>query len=339
MPCKDSAHSEILRARNECWPPGARGYDTLAAFQEWVSGLKSARVRFIREQPLRAGEHFALKVVRLVVPSNPQHRRPIPACAQVAAATITITLLEPLAGTSVSGDSPVSRVWLASTATGDRVVAKFYFPSLFIPEEQYNRQDNDFILPRQCALTEEVAYNILQSAQGAWLPYYLGRNEVNLSHGEMADVALFEYINGRSLLDHKHAQPGGITHKKSDDPESHFQVVHRQHQKWFKRLREITHEMHDAGVTHCDLYGRNILVPESNLNDLVFVDFETARDDMEGGGNDLRNAVLGFTCCDDHVDELYSWCGKNKLDVLEWYLNFPTITSDLYWFAGSARNR
>ena len=78
--------------------------------------------------------------------------------------------------------------------------------------------------------------------------------------------------------------------------------------------------MEDAGIVHRDLNSHNILLLESD--EYVVVDLETARDDMVYG-YDLRDALLGFLCCQGHVKALYDWCRANGFEAGEWYCNFP----------------
>ena len=170
---KSRESSQIFKARNEYWSFGARTGDSMEAFQQWWHELEDARRRFTLEQPLQAGKVFTVQVVTPLSLSDQHSRRILPACTQTPGELET-TLIEPLLG-STRGDG---HVWRVKTAAGDHVVAKFYIPSSFIPDKQHHPSMNDFILPRQGALVEEIAYGILRSAQGRWLPYFLGRTEV-----------------------------------------------------------------------------------------------------------------------------------------------------------------
>ena len=80
--------------------------------------------------------------------------------------------------------------------------------------------------------------------------------------------------------------------------------------------------MEEVGIVHCDLNDYNILLFDGQSDEFVVVDLETARDDMVYG-YDLRDALLGFLCCQGHVKALYDWCRANGLDAGEWYCNFP----------------
>ena len=114
-------------------------------------------------------------MVQVVTPlslSDQHSRRTLPACTQTPG-ELEIALIEPLLGSTRRDD----HVWRVKTPAGDHVVAKFYIPSFFTPDKQHDFW-NDFLLPRQGALVEEIAYGILRSAQGRWLPYFLGRTEV-----------------------------------------------------------------------------------------------------------------------------------------------------------------
>lgn len=71
-------------------------------------------------------------------------------------------------------------------------------------------------------------------------------SQVQLSHGEKADVLLFEYVVGRKLGELKQQGTDGngavVRHKKDSNPDSTFQKVHKQHTKWVRRLCVLTCE-------------------------------------------------------------------------------------------------
>lgn len=84
--------------------------------------------------------------------------------------------------------------------------------------------------------------------------------------------------------------------------------------------------MHEAGIVHFDLNGRNILVRDvdGQPDDFVLIDFETARDDI-ALGYDLQKAVKGFICCSNHVNALHNWCFSNGIDPFgEWYYGWES---------------
>ncbi|KZV74139.1 hypothetical protein PENSPDRAFT_237219 [Peniophora sp. CONT] len=202
MPFVKSVNSRILKARDSYWPPNIRGGADVEAFKQWQRELKAARQRFLDDPPLRDAKQYTLTVSVPSIAQDSYSRRALPACA-AGNGDVTVTLRAPLAGSPLGGELSKlpGRVWRATTPAGEDVVVKFYYPSLFIPKKPHAplEKDGDFVLPRQYGLAEELAYDILRSAQGRWLPYFLGRTEVSLSNGEIADVALFECIPGRKL--------------------------------------------------------------------------------------------------------------------------------------------
>lgn len=169
-----------------------------------------------------------------------------------------------------------------------------------------------------------------------------------MSNGEIADVALFEYIPGRELgelQDQLWARDADtdedVSHDVDDSPNSQFQVICQRQADWvrssmllatknpsssseqFVRLRAIITEMHTVGIAHLDLNGHNILVPNSDPDGFVLIDFETARDDF-AFGPDLRMAVWHFMCCKNHRDALWKWCKDHDVDTMEWTWDWPT---------------
>lgn len=182
MPFVKTAHSRIRQARDSYWPPNIRGGADPVAFKQWQRELKDARQRFLDEPPLQAAKQYTLTVSVPSIAQDLHSRRALPTCAS-ADGDVTVTLRAPLAGSPLGGKLPElpGRVWRATTPGGEDVVVKFYYPSLFIPEKPHapSEKGGDFVLPRQYGLAEELAYDTLRSAQGRWLPYFLGRTEVN----------------------------------------------------------------------------------------------------------------------------------------------------------------
>lgn len=79
--------------------------------------------------------------------------------------------------------------------------------------------------------------------------------------------------------------------------------------------------MHEIGIAHLDLNGRNILIPDSKPDDFVFIDFETAHDDFDGSC-DLSDAVKSMVTYKDDKTALHHFCRVNEIATKEWLYPF-----------------
>lgn len=80
--------------------------------------------------------------------------------------------------------------------------------------------------------------------------------------------------------------------------------------------------MHAAGISHYDLNAHNIILRNEDKGDLVIIDFEYARDDIEELV-ELQPAVIGFSCCSTHIEKLKRYCMDNRITIQDWRANWP----------------
>ncbi|VDB84196.1 unnamed protein product [Peniophora sp. CBMAI 1063] len=314
----------------EGWPPNVKTDE--AAFAWWQQELREQRALYSQKPTLVAGRvlggPFTIKQVPAVY-DDALPRRAVPTCAKQAM-EIEITLVHPLRETE-PGDNRPCQTWLVRTTTDDVLVAKFYCAFFFVPSVMYCLSFAEYRLPHHCARTETMAYEALSSAQGRWLPYFLGRHEVKFGHGFAIDMILLEYIPGETLhafRSEHHLLKGGGNYVQHDPEDTRYNTLSEDHFKWFSWIRTFVQEMHQSGITHGDLNTRNIILhqhvePEGSYM-LVIVDFEQARDDRLHG-RELRVTTQGLVCCDKHARELAKRCNEEGIPITDWYVNWRGI--------------
>ncbi|EIN04271.1 hypothetical protein PUNSTDRAFT_146526 [Punctularia strigosozonata HHB-11173 SS5] len=157
--------------------------------------------------------------------------------------------------------------------TSREVCIKIYQQSLCsLPDIDCFDEDEDYNpelrTARHNAGVEAWAYCKLASLQGSFIPCSLGFYEARLPNGETSVVHVLEYLDGVPLS----------SIKRRDDLEQRMgcRVI-----DMVEKLLDKIVLMHELGVTHQDLYLRNIMLLKQSrnrdpLSSLAIVDFNKA---------------------------------------------------------------
>ncbi|VDC05357.1 unnamed protein product [Peniophora sp. CBMAI 1063] len=285
--------------------------DHPTAFKDHVRELRDARARSNGYSSLAEGYEL-LRSFEFKIPDTAHEdglpRRQLPASV-TAIGPHTLRLVSRLSsghGLHTPGDTCPSQVWTVrtdSTRDDELLVAKIYCPSFAIPRTSHIPGIYEYITPTQHARVEEAAYKALSSVQGRWVPYFLGRFQTALPHGEPAEVNLLEYVPGQLLSEWRNARCADPLHTIGT---LEFKALRQDHIDLFTGLSTQIAEMHALGIRHCNLHGSHIILPQPDRlsGGFVFIDFAYARawkpptERSNVGVVDYRKAAAAFRCCD-----------------------------------------